>query len=116
MPSRGLDLLDLTRTLVGILPEVQSPSREIPLRQKVAYTAASLGIFLIGSQLPLYGVRHSSSAYPLYWMQPASRSNFGSVMAYGITTVLLSEWLFHFLMRLKILRVDHGVSEDQVFL
>lgn len=99
MASSRLELRDQTRTLAGILPEVQSPSREIPLRQKAAYTVASLVIFLVGSQLPLYGARRYSSAAgdPLYWMHASStsKSNYGSVMADGIITLLLSDWLLH---------------------
>ena len=60
MPDhRRLELRDLTRIPVGVFPEVQNPSGEIPIRQKAAYTVASLVIFLVGSNLPLYGVRPS---------------------------------------------------------
>ena len=56
MPDhRRLELRDLTRIPVGVFPEVQNPSGEIPIRQKAAYTVTSLVIFLVGSNLPLYG-------------------------------------------------------------
>lgn len=99
MADRRLELRDLTRTLVGVLPEVQNPSGEIPIRQKAAYTVASLVIFLVGSNLPLYGVRHSSARHPLYWMHTAIASNYDSIMAAGIYTLMLSEALLHFLLR-----------------
>ena len=75
MPDRRLELRGLTRTLVGVLPEVQNPSGEIPIRQKAAYTVASLVIFLLGSNLPLYGVRPSLAPHPLYWVHTASASS-----------------------------------------
>lgn len=116
MPDRRLELRDLTRTLVGVLPEVQNPSGEIPIRQKAAYTVASLVIFLVGSNLPLYGVRHSSAPDPLYWMHTASASNCDSIMAAGIYTLVLSEALLHFLLRVKIIKVGDGTPEDQMLL
>jgi hypothetical protein len=106
-----LELRDLTRTLVGVLPEVQNPSGEIPIRQKAAYTVASLVIFLVGSNLPLYGVRHSSAPDPLYWMHTASAYNSDSIMADGICSLVLSEALLHFLLRVKIINVGTALVD-----
>jgi len=61
-----LELRDLTRIPVGVFPEVQNPSGEIPIRQKAAYTVASLVIFLVGSNLPLYEV-HPSLPPPIHY-------------------------------------------------
>ena len=67
MPDhRRLELRNLTRIPVGVFPEVQSPSGEIPIRQKAAYTVASLVIFLVGSNLPLYEV-HPSLPPPIHY-------------------------------------------------
>ncbi|KAL6650698.1 hypothetical protein ACP70R_009623 [Stipagrostis hirtigluma subsp. patula] len=117
MAGRRLELHDLARPLVRILPEIRSPGRAIPLRQKVAVTAVSVLIFLVGSQLPLYGIRHKSDTDdPLYWTQAASIANSNPGIANGIITLLLSEGLLHPLLRLRILKLDNGVPEDQMLL
>jgi protein transport protein SEC61 subunit alpha len=38
-----------------ILPEVTSPERRIPFKEKILWTLITLFIFLVCSQIPLYG-------------------------------------------------------------
>ncbi|KAL6889010.1 hypothetical protein ACP4OV_010036 [Aristida adscensionis] len=98
------------RQLAGLLPEVRSPTGgAVPLRQKAAYTAASLAVFLVGSHLQLYGtgVRYSpasAAADPLYWMRGIGASNGGTVMALGVVPLLVSEGVAHLLLGHKNLR------------
>jgi protein transport protein SEC61 subunit alpha len=111
MADRRLELPNLARQLVGILPEVQRPSSPVPYSQKVAYTTVSVLIYLIGSQLPLYGVRFPSAADPRYWVD---MPNCNSVMSEGIMPLVLSEGLLHLLLQFKALRVNN--REDRMLL
>ncbi|KAM3208841.1 hypothetical protein ACQJBY_063498 [Aegilops geniculata] len=113
MADRRLGLPNLARQLVGILPEVQRPSSTVPHRHKVAYTAVSLLIYLVGCQLPVYGygVRSPSAADSQYWVDMPDRN---SVMSDGIMPLVLSEMLLHLLLRLKVLRVNN--HEDRTLL
>ncbi|CAL4904903.1 unnamed protein product [Urochloa decumbens] len=113
-----LKLLNLARRLAGFLPEVRSPIGEIPLRQKSAYTAVSLLIFLVGSHLPLYltGAHctpESPAANPLYWKHGAGASNSNTVMALGVIPLLLSEAVVHLLLQRKIDRVRVNYYDPQ---
>lgn len=108
MADRWLELPNLALQVVGILPEVQRPSSMVPRCQKVAYTAVSLLIYLVGSQLPVYGygVRSPSAVDSQYWVH---MSDCNSVMSAGIMPLVLSEMLLHLLLRYKVLRVNnHG--------
>ncbi|CAM0147649.1 unnamed protein product [Urochloa decumbens] len=113
-----LKLLNLARRLAGFLPEVQSPGGEIPFRQKAAYTAVSLIIFLVGSHLPLTGAHctpQSPAANPLYWKHGAGASNSNTVMALGVIPLLLSEAVVHLLLQRKIDRVrDLGCGAQKL--
>lgn len=73
-------MLNLVRPFLRILPEVSKPDRTIPFTQKVRenrdallattrsvltqvyWTAVTLLIFLICSQIPLYGIVSSDSS------------------------------------------------------
>ncbi|KAG8950583.1 translocon subunit [Tulasnella sp. 419] len=81
----GFRFLNLVRPFLPILPEVSSPERKVPFNQKVAWTAVTLLIFLVCSQVPLYGIMSSDSSDPLYWMRVILASNRGTLMELGIT-------------------------------
>jgi preprotein translocase subunit SecY len=53
---------------------------QVPFREKMLWTAATLFIFLVCSQIPLYGIRSSSTSDPFYWMRVILASNRGSVI------------------------------------
>ncbi|KAI3466766.1 hypothetical protein Pfo_023429 [Paulownia fortunei] len=78
----GFGVLHLVKPFLSFLPEVQSADRKIPFREKVIYTVISLFIFLVRSQLPLYGVHSTILA-----------SNRGTVMELGITPIVLGQKL-----------------------
>ena len=49
--------LHLIRPVMCILPEVTSPERRIPFKEKILWTLITLFIFLVCGQIPLYGAR-----------------------------------------------------------
>ncbi|KAG8911569.1 translocon subunit [Tulasnella sp. 418] len=86
----GFRFLNLVRPFLPILPEVSSPERKVPFNQKVAWTAVTLLIFLVCSQVLLYGIMSSDSSDPLYWMRVILASNRGTLMELGITPIMTS--------------------------
>lgn len=102
------------RPLAEFLPEVESPTEAVPFRRKAAYTAGSLLVFLAGTQLPLYGIDTSTAAHdPLYWFHTAYAANCGTVMAFGVFPLLVSEVTSHLLLGL---RVVNPIHENRVLL
>uniref|UniRef100_A0A0E0BVI2 Translocon Sec61/SecY plug domain-containing protein n=1 Tax=Oryza glumipatula TaxID=40148 RepID=A0A0E0BVI2_9ORYZ len=67
----------------------------VSFRRKAAYTAASLLVFLVAGQLPLYGVKKYNGDKdvpdPLYWMNCMFASSNNTLMTLGIIPLLLSE-------------------------
>uniref|UniRef100_A0A2N9EGK6 Translocon Sec61/SecY plug domain-containing protein n=1 Tax=Fagus sylvatica TaxID=28930 RepID=A0A2N9EGK6_FAGSY len=109
----GFRVLHLVRPFLSFLPEVQSADRKIPFRDKVMYTVISLFIFLVCSQLPLYGIHSTTGADPFYWMRVILASNRGTVMELGITPIVTSGLVMQLLAGSKIIEVDNSVREDR---
>lgn len=109
-------MLHLVRPFLAFLPEVQSADRKVPFREKVIYTVISLFIFLVCSQLPLYGIHSTTGADPFYWMRVILASNRGTVMELGITPIVTSGLVMQLLAGSKIIEVDNNVREDRALL
>ncbi|RLM59049.1 protein transport protein Sec61 subunit alpha-like isoform X1 [Panicum miliaceum] len=112
----GFRVLHLVRPFLAFLPEVQSADRKIPFREKVIYTVISLFIFLVCSQLPLYGIHSTTGADPFYWMHVILASNRGTIMELGITPIVTSGMVMQLLVGSKIIEVDNSVREDRALL
>ncbi|CAA6664293.1 unnamed protein product [Spirodela intermedia] len=97
----GFRVLHLVRPFLAFLPEVQSADRKVPFREKVIYTVISLFIFLVCSQLPLYGI-HSTTA----------------VDGHGTRNhpIVTSGLVMQLLVGSKIIEVDNSVREDRALL
>jgi hypothetical protein len=48
--------LDLVKPFTPLIPEVQVPETKVPFQQRIVWTAVTLVIFLVMSQMPLYGI------------------------------------------------------------
>ncbi|WVZ95260.1 hypothetical protein U9M48_041051 [Paspalum notatum var. saurae] len=115
----GINLLH--RRLVGLLPEIESPTSRgaIPLRHKAAYTAASLAVFLVGSNLLPYwtGVRRYAPASvvvsPLYWNNSLHNANGDTVMALGVTPLAVSGFVLHAFIFLRQEIAGNGAPDYQ---
>lgn len=111
--SSGFRLLNLVKPFLSILPEVSAPDRKIPFNTKVGWTAVTLLIFLVCSQIPLYGIVSSDSSDPLYWMRVILASNRGTLMELGITPIITSGMIIQLLAGAGFIEVDHSLAEDR---
>ncbi|RIB05274.1 protein transporter SEC61 alpha subunit [Gigaspora rosea] len=109
----GFRFLNLIRPFIAILPEVTAPDRKVPFRQKVLWTAVTLFIFLVCSQIPLYGIMSSDSSDPLYWLRVILASNRGTLMELGITPIVTSGMIMQLLAGANLIEVDFSLKEDR---
>jgi len=107
-------VLQLVKPCMCVLPEVATPDRRIPFREKVLWTAISLFVFLVCCQVPLYGISNSKSADPFYWMRVILASNRGTLMELGISPIVTSGMVMQLLAGSKILDVDQSLKEDRM--
>lgn len=112
----GFRVLHLVKPFLSFLPEVQSADRKVQFKEKVIYTVIALAIFLVCSQLPLYGIHSTTGADPFYWMRVILASNRGTVMELGITPIVTSGMVMQLLAGSKIIQVDNNVREDRALL
>merc|ERR1711959_48903 len=107
-------VLNLVKPCMCVLPEVSTPDRRIPFREKVLWTAISLFVFLVCCQIPLYGIANNKSADPFYWMRVILASNRGTLMELGISPIVTSGMVMQLLAGSKIIEVDQSLKEDRV--
>jgi len=96
-----------------VLPEVASPDRKIPFREKVLWTTITLFIFLVCCQIPIYGVQSAKSSDPFYWMRVILASNRGTLMELGISPIVTSSLLMQVLQGMRQISVDMNSQEDR---
>jgi len=113
MSSGGFRILSLVRPFMGVLPEVQSSDRKVPFKERMMYTAVVLFIFLVCSQLPLYGIQASSGSDPFYWVRVIMASNRGTLMELGISPIVTSGLVMQLLSGSQIIEYDPSVKEDR---
>ncbi|KAJ1923333.1 translocon subunit, partial [Tieghemiomyces parasiticus] len=109
----GIRFLHLIRPFMAVIPEIASPDRKVPFRQQMLWTAITLFIFLVCSQVPLYGIVSTDSSDPLYWMRVILASNRGTLMELGITPIITSGMIMQLLAGANIIEVDQSVREDR---
>merc|ERR1712000_411839 len=105
--------LHLIRPFMAILPEVTPAERTVPFREKVLWTAITLFIFLVCCQIPLYGIKSTESADPVYWMRVILASNKGTLMELGISPIVTSGLVMQLLAGSKLIEVDQSSKEEK---
>jgi len=73
----------------------------------------TLLIFLVCSQVPLYGIMSSDSSDPLYWLRVILASNRGTLMELGISPILTSGMIMQLLAGANLIEVDFSLKEDR---
>lgn len=94
------------------LPAAPSPPPS-PRSDRLGYTLICLAIFLVCSQLPLYGVKTSKGADPFYWARLIMASSRGTVMELGIGPTITAGLVSQLLVGSKLIDVDHSVKSDR---
>ncbi|KAI9022551.1 SecY subunit domain-containing protein [Hyaloraphidium curvatum] len=106
-------VLNFLRPFIAVMPEVAAPDRKVQFREKVLWTGVTLFIFLVCSQIPLYGIMSSDSSDPFYWMRMIMASNRGTLMEQGITPIVTSGMIMQLLAGAGIIEVDYSLKEDR---
>ena len=102
-------------------PILMEPLRATPMvicvlsecRERALYTLVCLAIFLVCSQLPLYGVKTTAGSDPFYWARVIMASSRGTVMELGIGPTVTAGLITQLLVGSKIVEVDHNVKADR---
>jgi protein transport protein SEC61 subunit alpha len=109
----NLRFLDLVKPVMFLIPEISTPTKQIMKRDKFLWTAIALFIYLICSQIPLYGIYKSGAADPLYWLRAILASNRGTLMELGISPIVTSGMIMQLLAGSKLIDCDKKNKEDR---
>lgn len=105
MPEQ-LRLLSLMRPAMVILPEIQKSEKRVQFKDRAIWTGITLFLYLICSQIPLYGVVKTSNSDPFYWMRVILASNRGTLMELGISPIVTAGMVMQLLAGAKLIDVD----------
>ena len=108
-----LRFIDIVRPFMFILPEVGYPDRRLLFREKILWTLVALFIFLICSQIPIYGMNKVIGGDPFYWMRAIFASNRGSLMELGISPLVSSSMALQLLSGARIIHYDQSLRSDR---
>ena len=106
--------IDFIRKLIPVIPEVEKPSTSIPFREKALWTICALLIYMVCSNLPLYGVQRARTSDPFYWMRVILASNRGTLMELGVSPLVTTGMVMQLLAAAKMIDVNLDIREDRV--
>lgn len=90
-----------------------APPHSAPPRARGRPQVITLFIFLVCTQIPLYGVATKKSSDPFYWMRVIMASNRGTLMELGISPIVTSGLVLQLLAGSRIIEVDQSSKEDR---
>ena len=116
MAKSGIKILQLLRPALAFLPNVPTPEQRVSLRDRLLWSVLVLLLFLVCSQIPLYGIRSMFGDDPMYWSRLILASNRGTLMELGIGPIITASMIIQLLVGSKILDVDQNNKEEKELL
>jgi protein transport protein SEC61 subunit alpha len=105
--------IDVFGSMARVIPTVKSPDRRVPFREKLGWTIIVLVLFLLMSNIPLYGISSTGTVDYLYWMRVILASTHGTLMELGIGPIVTAGLIMQLLAGSKIIKIDLNNSEDR---
>ncbi|KAI5192435.1 protein transport protein SEC61 subunit alpha [Nematocida sp. AWRm77] len=106
--------IEFVKPFIPFLPEVVSTDRKILFQEKLLWTLTAILIYLVCSQIPLFGIMISDKADPVYWLRAMMAGNRGTLMDLGLGPILMAGSITNFLTMSDIISVDESIKEDEV--
>ena len=106
--------LDLLASAAEYLPTVRKPERRLSLTRRLAWTGLILAIYLVMSNIPLYGVPiQTATATTVTLMNIIFASSLGTLMQLGIGPIVTAGLVLEVLVGAKLIDLDLTDPEDQ---
>lgn len=101
------------KPFLRFLPEVEKPTRLPGIKERILWTAMALFIFLIASQVPVYGPRIGNASDPFYWMRVVLASNKGTLMELGISPIVTASLILELVVGAGLLTYNSEDKEER---
>jgi len=98
---------------VKIMPEIKNPQREVSFKEKLIWTVLVLIIYLIMSNIPLYGVQLAQSTDYFYWLRVILASQRGTLTELGIGPIVTAGLIMQLLLGSHMIKVDMNDPYDR---
>jgi protein transport protein SEC61 subunit alpha len=98
---------------VRVMPEIKNPQREVAFKEKFIWTAVVLVIYIIMSNIPLYGVDLAESTDYFYWLRVILASQRGTLTELGIGPIVTSGLIMQLLLGSKMINIDMSDPYDR---
>ena len=98
---------------VRVMPELKQPQREVSFKEKLMWTGLALIIYLIMSNIPLYGVTTQATTDYYYWLRVILASQRGTLTELGIGPIVTAGLIMQLLLGSKIIKVDMSDPYDR---
>jgi protein transport protein SEC61 subunit alpha len=99
---------------VRVMPEIKNPQREVSFKEKFVWTAIVLVIYVVMSNIPLYGVQLQNSTDYFYWLRVILASQRGTLTELGIGPIVTSGLIMQLLLGSKMIDVDMSGTQKVV--
>lgn len=100
------------RILLSAIPSVVKPVRRVSFTEKVFWTGVVLVIYLVMSEIPLYGLKVRPTD-PLYYLRVIFASSVGTLMELGIGPIVTAGILLQLLVGVGLIKLDLSKPEDR---
>lgn len=104
--------LSLFKPIGRVLPEIKKPERKVSFNEKIFWTALVLVIFLVMTEIPLYGIS-STAADRFGSLRVIFASNQGTLMELGIGPIVTAGLILQLLAGSNIIKCDLSNPEDR---
>jgi preprotein translocase SecY subunit len=105
--------IELFGPFVKLLPDVTKPDRRVAFNEKLFWTAIALVVYLVMSEVPLFGVGKGGAQDPLGALRVIFASNRGTLMELGIGPIVTAGLILQILSGSKMINVDMTNPEDR---
>lgn len=107
----SMNLLNVLRPFAKVFPTVPKSPIPLNIEQRTMFTAIALFIYIVCSQIPLYGIERSHEADPLYWARVIMASSRGTLMEFGISPIISSGWILQIVTAIGLLKITSKKDE-----
>ncbi len=104
--------LSLFKPVGRVLPEIKVPERKVSFNEKIFWTALVLIVFLVMTEIPLYGVQ-AEAADQFGALRVIFASNRGTLMELGIGPIVTAGLILQLLAGSSIIQCDMSKPEDR---
>jgi len=104
--------LNLFKPIARVIPEIKMPERRVGFNEKIFWTALVLVIFLIMSEVPLYGVEKTALG-ELAALRIIFASSRGTLMELGIGPIVTAGLILQLLVGSQMIQCDMTNPEDR---